>query len=238
MFNQKLFLSFWQKALGVSQAQLLDGKTHLSTDGAYLTRNNNLVYIFSNFTEKSKILTANSQNLNFIKDQFSPINIINQVEEFSKFEIAYDDVDMYLKYHLIRPKKLHNTYILEFYSPNDANKLNQFLSTCSEDERDILDLHNSVDKIWVIIKDQEIVAVGSYCTIPSFPDMTDITLLTSKLHRNNGLASNILHAITEDILSLNLIPRYRVGTDNLASIKVAEKLGLSKFNQIKALKIN
>ena len=120
---------------------------------------------------------------------------------------------------------------------NDKEAIEQFYEGLSEDDIDTLDLDFEDDTTiaFAVYNDDVIAAIGRYYVIPTEKGTMDITLVTSKNYRGKGFASLLLKKMITLGLENNLVPRYRVKTDNIASIKVAEKLGFIKYCSIKAI---
>ena len=59
----------------------------------------------------------------------------------------------------------------------------------------------------------------------------DIGVITHKDFRNKGLATAAASLVAEHLQDNGLIPVWSAGDDNLASVRIAQKLGFSKVGK-------
>lgn len=237
--SENEFYGFWTYATNLPKDALLDGSFHITTSGFYLERNPLAVYLFNNLLTGSTVLIANECHVEKIHNQLLENEVladkILQLEDFRNHRLEFDDLDFFL---ISKPEiKANDQEVIEI-SNEDQELINNFYAKLSEDDIDTLDLdfENNTTKAWAVIDNEnKALAIGRYYLIPTEKGTMDITLATIKNHRGKGYASKLLNQILSSGINNQNIPRYRVKTDNISSIKVAEKLGFKKFAHIQAL---
>lgn len=229
---------FWSYAFQVSSDDLKSGSFHTSSKGFYIERNLDVIYLFDNLITGSKFLIANQENVDYITKLLSSKNInsrsILDLDKFDNYNLEFDDIDLFLNK---RPLIELNESNLKKISKNDKDLIELFYKDLSRDDIDTLDLdfEEKTTMAFAVYSDDAIAAIGRYYIIPTEKGTMDITLVTSEKYRGRGFASLLLKKMISLGLENNLVPRYRVKTDNIASIKVAEKLSFEKYCQIQAL---
>lgn len=236
--SENEFYGFWSYAFQVSADDLRDGKFHTSSKGFYIERNPSVIYLFDNLITGSKILVANQDNISYINEYITSKDIdlqtILNLEKFNNYSCRFDDLDLFLNK---KPLIDINESNLKQLTLNDNELIELFYKDLSEDDIDTLDLdfENNTTRAFAIYSYDVIAAIGRYYIIPTEKGTMDITLVTNEKYRGRGFASLLLKKMISLGLENNLVPRYRVKTDNVASIKVAEKLHFKKYCHIQAL---
>ena len=239
--SKSSFYEFWKYTLNITLEKLLDGKSHTVSSGAYLDRDASVIYIFRNLLSSSKVLVANRDNLDTINRELvnGPIEAddILAIKGFSDYEVAFDDFDFYLEKEPNFKPTLKTNFEIKIVTRKDQEAISIFYKDCSEEEISTLDLEfdDNSSHAWGIYNGNKILGLGRYYIIPNTTGVIDITLLVTKKNRGHGLASVLLDKILQHGIQNNLVPRYRVKTDNFSSIRVAEKFGFKPYSHILAI---
>lgn len=234
------YQSFWHKNLSIQKDFFQNNTFTQTSSGTYLDKYKDFFFIFQDLNHGSICISANNEKLQLLNKtkefEYKNLDAIKKSFIKNNYNLIYEDFDMYLNYQLIKPISPDKIYTLHKYNSSDKNLVIDFINTLNEEDKDILDLNDNFSEleIWYFKFNNQIVSIGTYFTFTQNNKITDITLVTKEDFKNKKLATNILFEILNDIVQKNLVPRYRVAIDNLPSIKIAEKLGLSKYNKILA----
>lgn len=239
--SEKEFLGFWSYMTKLSVKQLTGGGLYFSSVGFYCEREPKAIYLFTNFLSGTKVLMGNEENINLIRnsiqeDKITAKEILN-LDHYKDYELTFDDIDLFLEQE---PNMSINNegLVLNQISEDHKQAIDTFYQKLTEDEVDTLDLSFEGDlsiEAWAVWEDDRIVAIARYTVLPTKQGMMDLTVVTDPAFRGRGFATVLIHKLITLGLKNNYIPRYRVKSDNVSSMKVAEKLGFKPYCNIQAI---
>jgi hypothetical protein len=226
-----VYRDFWAKAIGLPTRDKILQKPLLLCEGRYLERHEDrYLYFFKDHTTDQVALVGKPEQLNQLQElQLAELNeqSVRQIEPFAGVEPAFCDLDYGLRsLSEFRPfqDELPDTFRVASLESPEALGLSDFLTELSQDERDILDLCFENEFSMGIYQNNKLLAVSRALKVRD-TDIADITVVVHPGERKKGWATPLVSAQLEQVLSLRLIPKYRVEATNLASRRVAERLG-------------
>ncbi|WP_240843306.1 GNAT family N-acetyltransferase [Acidaminobacter sp. JC074] len=127
-------------------------------------------------------------------------------------------------------KPYHNPrFRYEVLTKEDENDLNDFLSKCSNEDKDYGQVSID-DPIIVGVYDQErLVAAASIWFLEN--DLADIGLIVDPDYRSLGLGKSVSSFLIEQLPD-EKVPVYRSDIENHGSTRIAESLGFTLFGRI------
>jgi RimJ/RimL family protein N-acetyltransferase len=230
--------TFWQLALGLTNAEMLCSKHVISHIGHYLSKSDDqAIFHFTSLANGKQVLAVPEKTLPLLVsiDLNENRAVIDAVIIAAGFTEEYRDIDYHLE-QINSFKRIHNSIqCLNSSSPLFKEWLPDFLRQQTAKDLDVLDLED--DEAIALVADGAIQAIARYVPLKLSPLIADITVLVGPLARQGQLATTAVSRLCELILSRGLIPRYRVAHHHFASIKVAEKLGFTPQFTITAWRI-
>ncbi|AZZ35487.1 hypothetical protein CIK05_01280 [Bdellovibrio sp. qaytius] len=233
------YYNYWSKIFDLELNTLLDANPMLNKSGRYITKHGDkYIYFYQDLTNSKKILTASLKNqimYNLNVNDLSYLNSAN-INNFKNLHLAFHDID----YGFSRPtdfikhQTISTNLLIKKINAEDTSTLDDFLKLCSEDDIDTLDLDLTNDYALGAYINNQLIGVSRYVKIRE-TQVADITVLIAPMFRNQKSSIPLVSEIVENILSNDLCPKYRVKEDNLASMKIAEKLGFQQLFHISAL---
>lgn len=239
--NLRECLDFWEFALCLSKEQLSDGGFHTSSEGFYIDRSPEMIFLYHNLKTQTKALIATKENQQLLLTHFSDKDLsfekIKTLPQFKDYKLLFDEIDFYIEGAPVFPLLRKANVSLREITRDDEKELRRFYAQISQEDRATLDLDfdDPSTKAIAVFENEEISTIGRYFVISTENGTMDITLATRDQSRKKGHATLCAIEILKDGLAKNLIPRYRMKTDNFSSRKVAEKLGFSPFVHIQAI---
>lgn len=238
-----VYTDFWAKAFGISQISLENNEPIFSSNGYYAQRDpERFIYFYYDLINGKKIFSSSKDNLKQLKENLFKTNLENLTSKtvatlpyFATKKLVFNDIDHYLVSDL--NDFTQNNYDLIIRPLSKKDDLETFYRDCSEDDIDTLDLNLKAHFGLGLFSDDQLVAISRYDVIPHTLNLADITVCVKKSHRGLGFSKQIVSDLIRRILKEGLCPRYRVKEDNIPSIKIAKRLGLTKTHQIMAWEI-
>jgi RimJ/RimL family protein N-acetyltransferase len=219
------YYEFWAKAFGVSLEEIKSKVPLTVSSGHYVKKHGDqFVFSYEDLLNGKKILAG-------VADR------INSLHPIENLEIAFDDID----YVLIETKdfKPHASLTGEIRSIITESQMTEFYADCSEDDKDTLDLNfdSGADFGFGLYNNNQLDAVARYVPTKTVKQVADLTMLVRNGARGHGFSSAVMSALIQNVLEKNLCPKYRVRSDNVASIAVAKKLGFTATHRLLARKL-
>jgi len=208
------YFNLWTKAFGLSPEELSTGDLSIVSSGYYVERHQDK-YVFSYKDELlgKRVLAASERNLATVRET-------SWLENHSP---AFRDIDFCLADKNSFLKVTGDFYIRPLFNHQEA-ELESFYQDCSEDDKDTLDLTFENETVLGLYQNNLLAGVARFVPIRN-TSIADITVLVRNEMRGRGFSAPLVSRLVELILAEGLLPKYRVGETNLASIAVAKRLG-------------
>lgn len=230
------YYEFWTKFLGLSKSELISSASVINSNGRYIEKHeDNFIFFYQDIQNLKKVLIATAKNLETYQISQFDLDQLNahSVKDFKKLTLAFHDIDYGLtSAEQFTPNVLSTQTIeLKKISINDQSEVENFKSGCSEDDIDTLDFNLETDVAYGAFLNNKLIGISRYLVIRE-THIADITVVVSSDYRNQKLSAPLVSKIVESILADGFVPKYRVQTENFASIKIAERLGFKPMFQI------
>lgn len=234
MKNQ--YCEFWGHFLGLSTTELLSPDYVINSSGRYIEKHQDkFVFLYQDLKSLKKVLVASSKNVEKFKFKLDDLKCLNldTAKDFKKMTLEFHDIDYGLtSAALFIPSNSFSKSIeIRKLSPNDLEASENFKNSCSEDDVDTLDFNLETDIAYGAFLQNKLIGVSRYLVLRD-TKIADITVVISSEYRNQKISTPLVSKIVESILADSLTPKYRVQTENIASIKIAQRLGFKPLFQI------
>jgi len=224
--KRDIFLRYWGAMLGLSATAMRSRTCTWSHRGRYVEKlGDKYIYYFHDPRSKKNILAASEKNLLRLQQEIANLEALRPHRlplALKRRKLIFADVDLVLAKSL---KKLRHDKEVRALTRADSAAIKKFLRSCSADDRDTLDFRPKNDKGFGLFHNGNLVGIARYIKIPSAPRIADITVLVHRRHRGKGLSSPLVYELCHALLKNKLIPKYRVGENNHASMAIAQRLG-------------
>jgi hypothetical protein len=229
------YFQFWSHALGLEVEQLLSLTPVFSSSGSYVERHGNkYIYLYTDLLSGKNIFAASPINMRRIIEhvslgQLSGLNEDNvrRLSFLGDYKLEFEDIDYCLPKQGSLNFKARKSVNIRTLDGGDAGLLEDFYAQCSEDDKDTLDLRLEEDfALGHFHASGRLASVARFSPIPESHSLADLTVVTADSARGHGYASLLISELVREIQARGLIPKYRVGAENLASVSIARRLGL------------
>lgn len=230
------YYEFWTKFLGLSQSELNSSESVINSNGRYIEKHEDkFIFFYQDIQNLKKVLIASSKNLDIYQISESDLDQLSahSVKDFKKLNLVFHDIDYGLTSVEQFTPNILLTELVEFkkISIKDQSEVENFKSECSEDDIDTLDFNLENDVAYGAFLNNKLIGISRYLIIRE-TQIADITVVVSPNYRNQKISAPLVSKVVESILSYGYVPKYRVQTENFASIKIAERLGFKPMFQI------
>lgn len=229
----------------LSLTQIEATESYCVTGGRYIEKyKDEYVFFYSNLLTGQNILSASPTNMrnirnNFDVKQLSKLNAesIRSENPFAQMELAFCDIDFCLMQSTDLVVQHAQNFDIRTITEKEHAAVEEFLSHISEDDRDTLDLSLEKDfAIGLYDESGSIVGMARYALIRNTENLVDVSIVITENARRKGYAIAIMTVLTQNISSKNLRFKYRVKEDNVPSIEIAKRLGLTPVFRLLAFK--
>lgn len=234
MKNQ--YCNFWSEFLGLSTTELLSPNYVINSSGRYIEKHQDkFVFLYQDLKSLKKVLIASAKNIENYQIKTADLDKLplDTAKDFKKMTLAFHDIDYGLtSAEHFTPFDISTSSIeIQRLSLADQAATEHFSNRCSEDDIDTLDFDLETDIAYGAFLQNKLIGVSRYLVIRE-TNVADITVVVSSEYRNQKISTPLVSKIVERILADGYIPKYRVQTENIASIKIAERLGFKPLFQI------
>jgi RimJ/RimL family protein N-acetyltransferase len=222
---RKLYSTFYAQAFGKGTRTPHNEKTVFTSHGTYLRRHKNkYIFLFCDFVTGQFTVAASAKNQKDIAKQ--------------KVKLIYDDFDLVLSSrNAFRPNALKSRDLrIGPLSKSDSKQIKSFYKKCGQADIDTLDLTFKRKFALGLYRNEEILGIARAAHIKRIPRMVDITVLLARSARGRGLSTPLVSALVKEILARRLVPKYRVASNNMASLAVADRLGFTVLGRLLTLR--
>jgi RimJ/RimL family protein N-acetyltransferase len=229
-----IYLRFWSKAFNLTYEDLTSPGFSIVTDGNYVEKHQEK-YVFFYFDPKNKkcILACSKNNLGEIRNSMAltkldSLNIENIRNEayFKKLNLAFKDIDYgLLSFSDFTPID-SDAFDIRSLQKNETSEIDDFYLSCSDDDKNTLDLTFDNDVALGIYVDSRLLGIARYTPIRD-TSIADITVLVQEEVRGKGYSTPLVSSLVRKILENELQPKHRVEENNTASIAIAKGLGFT-----------
>lgn len=235
---------FWQMAFALPLESFFNEKFELVSGGRYLEKHGDAyVFIFENLVSGKCILAAPSAIADQVKATLSTsaAGVINaetvmKLPLFQNYATAFSDIDYgFSEWLQFQPQALGAIKVRRL-TLNDSLAVQKFYENCSEDDKDTLDLNLEQDFALAVYNQQELLAIARFTKIRD-TELADITVVTRTNSRGQSLSTPLVSMLMDEIMKIKLVPKYRVGAANMASIAIAQRLGLKPLYRITTFEV-
>lgn len=214
------YLEFWSLVLGVPADDLLYPGPQVSHQGRYLAkRGPDRIFLWRDLVGGKVVVAADPSFGEPLVSSFAELGL---TEEFDDFDYGWIDGT--------RPVLAPDPSVHRL-APASAPAVAAFSALCSEDEIDTLDLDLEADTAFGVLEDGQLTGIGRSAPI-SGTSLSDLTVVVRPDVRNRGIASALVAQLLLDLDTQGRVPKYRVSTTNIASQKVAERVGLVRLSRL------
>lgn len=233
------FYKFWMDKFAIKSIDSLASSSVIH-ECPYLSRDEDLIYLLS--INGKNILALSKRNYEFLRFKWEVISLNSFVEKIlsynSEVELCFDDIDMDLPKSAIESSLLKTTDLMNvrFLGVDDQEIMDIFYTECSEDDKDTTEPKLGVDTAVGVFMNDIMVGLGSYYDI-SDTDIVDLTVVVQPKHRGRGIAEYAIRVLIESTVNSRKTIRYRARRSNLATLRVAEKIGFVPHAEIKVYSI-
>lgn len=211
---------------GLSSASIGTSTPAWTTRGRYVkSHGDKYIFYFHDPRSKKNIISGSEKKLVRLQREITDLDRLRPHKlppALNNRKLAFADIDFVLQKRL---KKIRHNKEVRALTHFDHATVRKFLRSCSAEDRDTLDLRLKEDKAFGVFLNGKLAGIARYAKIPRAPKIADITVLVHRRHRGKGLSTPLVYELCKDILRRKLIPKYRVGENNLASIAIARRLG-------------
>lgn len=226
------YYNYWNKIFNITVDELKNNQPLITSQGRLIEKyGDQYIYFYQDLTNHKKIICGSQRNLSKLhvdKKTLSTLdfNTISSHNIFENLKLTFHDIDYTIpRSNFTAPVTSINSYNIRQLTIMDNELVQDFHTDCSDDDKDTLDLDLENDMTFGTFYNGHLAVISRFIKIRD-TDVADITILTRQLFRGQKLSTPLAAEIVNTILSQGLYPKYRVQVTNIASIKIAEKLGL------------
>lgn len=225
-----MYYEYWNKIFQTTTADLQKSASLMTNKGRFIEKyGDQYIYFYQDLSTNKVILAAADNNLkkiNLTEDQIAQHDSqsIRHHHSFKNYKLAFYDIDYGLNKIEFAQALQINDLKIKLINRDHLDILDLFYLDCSDDDKETLDLNLEQDTVLGAFYQNKLVAVARYITIRE-THIADITVLTCQTERGKGYSKPLVSELVKLILSKGLCPKYRVQDTNIASIKIAERLG-------------